>query len=145
MIEDRLFQSSLLKHVGGVALSVLVGFLGGVACGAVILSLCTLAGRSGTTGAEYVGYGDLGVALVGAMYGGPLGAILGPLGYVSVVRVIGFRSATPPAAIGTVAVGFACSLFVPGLGMVGGTVGFFVGLLFARFAPWANRSKWNRW
>ncbi|MGA9356137.1 MAG: hypothetical protein WBV46_20795, partial [Terriglobales bacterium] len=73
-----------LKYTLGTALSVVIGFIGGVICGAVILSLCGLAGRSMTTGEEYIGYWGYGLALDGAMFGGPLGAILGPLGYVAI-------------------------------------------------------------
>jgi hypothetical protein len=131
----------LLKHIWGIALSVVIGFLGGAVCGAVILSLCGLAGRSATTGADYLGYWSFGLALVGAMYGAPLGAIAGPLGYLAVVRVIGFRAATLPATIGTVTVGFAGSLVDPGFGVVGGIVGFFVGLFFARFAPSVSKLR----
>lgn len=134
MTEENLLTPSWLKYVRGIALSVVIGFLGGVVCGSVILSLCGLAGRSRTTGTEYLGYWNFGLALVGAMYGGPLGAILGPLGYVAVVREIGFRSARLPAALGTVAGGFAGSLVKPGFGVVTGIVGFFVGLFLARFA-----------
>ena len=141
MTEEKLLTPVRLKHVRGIALSAVIGLLGGVVCGSVILSLCGLAGRSQTTGTEYLGYWSFELALVGGMYGGALGTILGPLGYVAVVREIGFRSATLPAAIGTVAGGFAGSLVTPGLGVVGGIVGFFVGLFFARFAPSVSKSK----
>jgi hypothetical protein len=137
--EKNLLTPLWLKYTRGIVLSVVIGFIGGVVCGAVILSLCGLAGRSRSTGTEYIGYWNFGLALVGAMYGGPLGAILGPLGYVAIVRKIGFRSATLPAAIGTVTGGFAGSLVTPGFGVVTGIVGFFVGLFFARFAT--SRSK----
>ncbi len=141
MTKQNWDTSSWLEYIGGIALSVVIGLLGGIVCGAVILSLCGLAGRSGTTGTEYLGYWNVGLVLVGAMHGGPLGAIVGPLGYVAVVHKTGFRSATFPAAVGTVAAGLAGSLVIPALGVVTGIAGFFVGLLFARFAPWMSKSK----
>lgn len=95
------------------------------------MSLCDLAGRIGITGEEYHGAWAL-VPLVGVVWGGPLGAILGPIGYVVVVRETGFRSAILPAATGTVACGFAGSLVAPALGLPTGIVGFFAGLWFVK-------------
>lgn len=125
-------QSTRLNHIQGTAFSIVVGLLGGSICGSVILSLCGLAGRSQTTGAEYLGYWSFGLAMIGAMYGGLLGMALGPVGYLIAVRRIGFRAATLPAAIGTIVGGFVGSLVTPGLGIATGTVGFLLGLLWAR-------------
>jgi hypothetical protein len=99
MTAGNLLTQFFVKHGGRIALSVPIGFLGGVVCGSMVLSLCGLAGRSGTTGTEYFGYWSFGIAFLGAMHGGPLGAILGPLGYLAVVREIGFRAAVIPADI----------------------------------------------
>jgi hypothetical protein len=140
MIEEDL-SLAWVKYARGLASSIVVGFLGGVVCGAVILSLCGLAGRSGTTGADYVGYWSFGLALVGAMYGGPIGAIVGPLGYLTFVREIGFRSAMLPAAIGTVAGGFAGSLVTPGFGIPTAIVGFLIGLFFAKRGSSTSNAK----
>jgi len=133
LISNTSLMQSSQRHAWGVLLSSMIGLVGGLVCGAVILSLCSLAGRSRTTGAEFLGYWSFGVALVGAMYGGALGIILGPIGYVAVVRETGFRSAILPAAIGTVAGGFVGSLVVPGLGVLTGIAGFFAGLFFAKY------------
>jgi hypothetical protein len=141
MIEKDLRTVPWLKHALGLALSCAIGLLGGMICGATILSLCGLSGRSKTTGAEYIGYWNFGLVLVGAMYGGPLGAILGPLGYVAVVREVGFRSAMLPAAIGTIVGGFAGSLITPVLGVPAGILGFFGGLIYAKSAHSASSLK----
>jgi hypothetical protein len=102
-------------------------------CGSVILSLCALAGRIQTTGDNYIGYWEWGLLLIGSMYGGPVGAVVGPIAYVTLVRTIGFRQATAPAATGTILGGFVGSLVSPLLGLPAGVVGFFVALVIARF------------
>jgi hypothetical protein len=120
------------EHIVGALISLPIGCVGGAVCGAAILSLCGLAGRSQTSGAEYLGYWSIGEAMVGAMYGGPLGLILGPVGYLTVVRSVGFRSAILPAVVGTILGGFAGSLFTPGFGVPAGIIGFFLGLIAAK-------------
>ncbi len=123
---------SVLRYLRGLAFSVALGTVGGMICGSAILSLCALAGRIGTTGENYVGFWDWGLLLVGSMYGGPVGAVMGPVAYATVVRSTGFRQATVPAMIGTIVGGFAGSLFVPLLGLPTGVAGFFFALVVAK-------------
>ena len=139
MISNRSLMQTFLRHVRGVLLSIMIGFAGGFFCGAVIFSLCCLAGRSQTGGKEYLGYWSLSAALVGAMYGAPLGLVLGPIGYATIVRKTGFRTAILPAAIGTIAGGFAGSLLIPGLGVLTGIAGFCAGLVFVRYRYSLNK------
>ena len=133
MVGNSTPKRALLRHSGGLAISVALGALGGMICGAAILSLCGLSGRSRTTGAEYLGYWDIGLVLVGAMYGGPLGAIMGPLAYATVVRTTGFKRVIVPATIGTIGGGFIGSLVTPGLGVPAGLAGFFIALVMIRY------------
>jgi len=127
-------------YLRGLAISVLLGFVGGMICGAAILSLCALAGRIQTDGDNYFGYWEWGLLLVGSMYGGPAGAVMGPLAYATIVRTVGFRQATVPATIGTIIGGFAGSLVSPVLGLPTGVVGFFVALLITRL-KYSHRNK----
>jgi hypothetical protein len=122
-----------MKYVRGFAFSVLLGFIGGMICGSAILSLCALSGRIQTHGANYIGFWDPGLLLVGSMYGGPLGAALGPLAYVTIVRTTGFKQAMVPAALGTILGGYVGSLVAPGLGVPTGIIGFFIALLIIKF------------
>jgi hypothetical protein len=144
MVENNALNRPLLRHLRGVVLSISLGFLGGIICGAVILSLCGLSGRSGTTGTEYVGYWNIGLVLVGAMYGGPLGAVVGPLAYATLVRTTGFRAAVGPAMMGTIIGGFAGSLVRPLLGIPAGVAGFLVALLIVRYR-WLGPPKGSIW
>ncbi len=123
----------LLRHIAGLLLSVALGLVGGMICGAVILSLCGLSGRDGTTGQEYVGFWDWGLLLIGAMYGAPVGAMAGPIAYLTVLRTTGIKRAIVPLALGTILCGFAGSLASPLYGLTAGVAGFFVGLLIFRF------------
>jgi hypothetical protein len=123
----------LWKHTRGLIFSLALGIYGGALCGAAILSLTGLAGRSGTTGTEYTGYWSVWEALVGCMYGAPLGAIAAPLAYLTIVRTSGFKRAFIPATLGTVLGGWAGSLLWPPLGMITGVVGFFLALLQVRY------------
>jgi hypothetical protein len=132
MLDRSTRIGSTAKHVGGTLMSILLGGVGGMICGAMILSLCGLSGRSRTTGEEYVGYWNIGLVLVGAMYGGPLGVVLGPISYVLIVRNIGFMSAIIPAAVGTIICGYIGSIITPLAGIPTGVMGFFIGLLIAR-------------
>jgi hypothetical protein len=124
---------AILKHTRGILISIVLGVLGGMICGSAILSLCALSGRIQTTGENYIGYRQWGLLLVGSMYGGPLGAIVGSLAYLTIVRTTGFRRAIGPAVVGTIAGGYSGSLLTPGLGLVAGIFGFFLALIVVRF------------
>lgn len=131
-----------MKLARRLASSVLFGCVGGMICGSAILSLCALSGRIGTTGDNYIGFWNYGLLLIGSMYGGPLGAIIGPLAYITIVRRTGFKQATGPAALGTILGGYAGSLITPSLGVLTGIAGFFISLLIVRFrfASYPNRT-----
>jgi uncharacterized membrane protein len=121
------------KHARGVIFSLALGIFGGGLCGAAILSFIDLMGRSGTTGEEYIGHWSIGDIGVGFMYGAPLGGIVAPLAYATLVRTIGFRRALIPATVGTLAGGIAGGLVHPLLSQITGVVGFFIALLVVRY------------
>ncbi len=121
-----------MTFLRGLALSVLLGFVGGMICGSAILFLCALSGRIQTTGENYVGFWDSGLLLIGSMYGGPLGAIMGPVAYVTILRSTGFRQAIFPAALGTILGGYLGSLFTPVLGVPTGILGFYMSLVIVQ-------------
>jgi hypothetical protein len=130
---DATMRGSLAKSASGLAFSILLGLVGGMISGSAILSLCALSGRIQTTGDDYIGFWNSGLLLVGSMYGGPIGAFMGPLAYVTTVRVTGFRRATISAGIGSVFMGYLGSLVTPVLGLLTGLAGFCIGLVIARF------------
>jgi hypothetical protein len=121
------------KQIRGVIFSLALGIYGGGLCGAAILSFIDLVGRSGTTGEDYIGHWSIGDVWVGFMYGAPLGAIVAPLAYATLVRMIGFRRAIIPAALGTVAGGIAGGLVHPLLSQLTGVAGFFIALVMVRY------------
>jgi len=121
------------KVVGGAFLSLLLGIVGGGACGAAILAFGALIGRSGTTGTEHFGYWNIALVGLGLLYGGLLGAFVGPISYALVVYKIGFQRVLRPAFVGTLAGGFAGAIAGPPLAVVTGILGFFVGVFWARF------------
>jgi hypothetical protein len=130
----------VLKYSRGLGLSVALGTVGGMICGSAILSLCALAGRIQTSGDNYVGFWEWGLLPVGSTYGGPVGAVVGPLAYATIVHTIGFKKSIAPAVIGTIIGGFAGSLVAPLLGLPTGIAGFFVALVVAR-SRFSRRNK----
>jgi len=123
------------RYVRGLIFSLALGIYGGGLCGAVILSLIDLLGRSRTTGEEYLGHWSIGSAEVGFMYGAPLGAIVAPVAYVALVNAIGFRRAIIPATVGTIAGGVAGGVVHPLNAPMAGVAGFFIALLVVRLLP----------
>jgi hypothetical protein len=120
------------KHVRGVIFSTALGIYGGAICGAAIVSFGMLIGRTGSTGDD-IGNWNTGALGVGAMYGAPLGAIVAPIAYATLVRTIGIRQAIIPATVGTLVGGFAGTLILgTPLAVVTGVIGFFAALLWAR-------------
>jgi uncharacterized membrane protein len=136
---NAMILGAIAKHTRGVIFSLALGISGGALCGAAILSFIDLAGRSGTTGEEYVGYWSIGDVWVGFMYGAPLGAIVAPLVYATLVRTIGFRRAIFPATLGTLAGGIGGGLVHPLLSQITGVAGFFIALVMVRY-PLLGRS-----
>jgi hypothetical protein len=120
------------KVATGELLSLLLGIVGGGLCGAAILVFGALAGRSGTTGTEYIGYWDIGLVWLGLLYGGFIGAPVGLIAYPMAVRKIGFQKALLPAFVGTLAGGFAGALAAPPLAVVTGIGGFFIALVMTK-------------
>jgi len=128
-------KNTFLLKAGRLALefcaSVLLGIAGGGICGAAILSLNVLLGRSGTTG-EHFGDWNYAVAVLGLWYGGFLGAFVTPLAYVLLVRKIGFQRALWPAVMGTLIGGSAGAVLGPApVAVVIGIAGFFIGVSWA--------------
>ena len=95
-----------------------------------------------STGENYIGFWNYGLLLVGSMYGGPLGAVMAPLAYITIVRNTGFKQAIVPAALGTILAGYVGSLLTPTLGVPTGLAGFFISLLIVRFR-FSNRPTQN--
>src|SRR6266571_314232 len=129
-------KKSLFKNaraaVGGVFLSLLLGIVGGGVCGAAILVFGGLIGKSGTTGTEYFGYWNVDIIWLGLLYGGFVGAFVGPLAYPFLVRKIGFQKAILPAFLGTIVGGFAGAVAGPPLAVLTGICGFFLALFWTR-------------
>lgn len=122
------------REIGGMGVSITLGLVGGAICGAVILSFGALLGRSGTTGTEYVGYWDVGLVWVGFLYGGLFGMIVGPIGYATYVRKMGFQIAILPASIGTVVGGCIGAVAAPPVAVITGVLGFFLALVSTKSA-----------
>ena len=101
-------------------LSLLLGIVGGSACGAAILAFGALIGR------------NIALVWLGLLYGALLGAFVGPIAYALVVYEIGFQRVLWPAFVGTLAGGFAGAIVGPPLAVVTGILGFFVGVFWAR-------------
>jgi hypothetical protein len=120
------------KAAGGGFLSLLLGIVGGGACGATILVFGALIGRSGTTGTEYIGYWEISLIWLGLLYGGLFGAVVGPIAYALVVNNIGFRDSVWRALVGTLAGGFAGAIAGPPLAVITGISGFFIGVYRAK-------------
>ena len=108
------------------------GVIGGAACGIVIFSFASLIGRSGTTGADYIGAWNWSHIVLGIMYGGFFGLFMGPLGYIIFLRQIGLRKAILPAAVGTIVGGCLGALNHIAAALFCGCIGFFLSL----FAFW---------
>ena len=126
------FSTKIGREIGSAFLSLLFGMVGGGICGATILIFGALIGRSGTTGTEYFGYWNLAIVPIGLFYGGLFGAIVGLIAYPLLVRRIGFKKATLPAFLGTIAGGFLGAVVGPPLAVLSGITGFFLALLWTR-------------
>jgi len=141
MSDENTFLLKAGKLALGFCASVLLGIAGGSICGAAILSLNVLLGRSGTTG-KHFGDWNWAVAVLGLWYGGFFGAFVTPLAYVLLVRKIGFQRALWAAVEGTIIGGFAGAVLGPApLAVITGIVGFFVGVCFPRPSLCAEKCK----
>ena len=127
----RLFTKKS-KALGGAGLSLLLGIIGGGCSGAAILVFSALIGRIGTTGIENVRDWIAAVVWPGFLYGGLIGAFLGPLAYALVVRKVGIKKALPPAFVGTLAGGLAGAVAGPIIAMLTGVLGFFIAIYWAK-------------
>jgi hypothetical protein len=133
------FDSLLLKTgklVLGLLASVLLGFISGGICGAVILSFNVIIGRSQTTGMHF-GDWNSAVLWVGSVYGGIFGMFATPVAYVLLFRRIGFQRAFVPALVGTLVGGLVGGVHSPPAAVLFGVLGFFVGVGVA-----CKRSAW---
>ena len=104
------------------------GAIGGAVCGVVIFSFASLIGHSGTTGSQYVGAWNWGAIVLGVMYGGFFGLLMGPLGYIIFFRQIGLNKAIIPAGIGTIVGGCIGALNHIAAALFYGCIGFFLSL-----------------
>ncbi|MGA7751652.1 MAG: hypothetical protein WCB05_02435, partial [Candidatus Sulfotelmatobacter sp.] len=120
---------TLLLRTGKLALgilaSVLVGFIAGGICGAIILSFNVFIGRSQTTGMHF-GDWNSAVLWVGSVYGGIFGMLATPIAYVFLFRKIGFQRAFVPALVGTLVGGLLGGVHSPAVAVLLGVLGFFI-------------------
>jgi hypothetical protein len=117
-----------LSTVSILALSMLLGILGGNVLGAAILSFGGLIGRSGNTGEEFVGYWNVDTVWPGCLYGGLFGGLAAPLAYLTLIHKIGLRKALVPAAIGTLIGGLIGAIVNPPAAAFAGIAGFFMAI-----------------
>ena len=133
MGDENTFLLKARKLALGFCASVLLGIAGGSICGAAILSLNVLLGRSGTSG-EHFGDWNWAATVLGLWYGGFFGAFVTPLAYILFVRKIGIERALWPAVAGTLIGGFAGAVCGPApVAVVTGIVGFFIAVCWATF------------
>ncbi len=93
----------------------------------MILSFNVFIGRSQTTGMRF-GDWNSAVLWVGSVYGGILGMFATPIAYVFLFRKIGFQRAFVPALVGTLVGGLLGSVYSPGVAVLLGVLGFFIGV-----------------
>jgi hypothetical protein len=122
-----------------LTLSILLGTLGGAILGAVILSFGDLIGRSGSTGAEFVGYWNIDSVWLGCLYGGLFGTLAAPIAYFTLIHKIGLRKAFLPATTGTLIGGLIGALVGPPSAAFAGVAGFFIAI--KRAADKASRPE----
>ena len=115
------------KLVWGLLASVLVGFISGGICGAVILSFNVFIGRSQTTGMHF-GDWNSAVLWVGSVYGGIFGMFATPIAYVLLFRKIGFQRAFVRALVGTLVGGLLGGIHSPAVAVLFGVLGFYIGV-----------------
>lgn len=120
------------KAVAEVCLSCLLGLIVGAACGAVILSLGDLVGRSGNTGEEYSGHWNVDTVQLGLLYGGFFGVLVAPVAYILRVHTIGFQRAFAPALVGTLLAGCTGAFVSPPIAAISGISGFFIGIYWPK-------------
>jgi hypothetical protein len=108
--------------------STLLGILGGAVFGAAFLSFGDLIGRSGNTGAEFVGSWELADVWLGGLYGGLFGALAAPTAYLILIHKIGLRKAFLPATTGTLIGGLIGALVGPPSAAFAGVAGFFIAI-----------------
>jgi hypothetical protein len=122
------FARKLVSTVAMLIISALLGILGGAVFGAAILSFGDLIGRSGDTGAEFVGSWGIADVWLGCLYGGLFGALVAPAAYVALIRKIGLRKAVLPAAAGTLIGGLIGAIVGPPYAALAGIAGFFLAI-----------------
>ena len=137
MTEQNNFFLKAGKLSLGLCTSVLLGIVGGGVCGTAILSFNVLLGQSGTTG-DHFGSWNSSVAWIGFLYGGFFGGFVTPVAYVFLVRKIGFQKAFWPAVVATLIGGFAGAVVGPLQAILGGILGFFIGVYWATFKHSSN-------
>src|SRR5690242_1884788 len=110
-----------------LALSMLLGLLGGGVLGAAILSFANFIDWLRFGVSSYVGLWRADVWL-GCLYGGLFGALVAPIAYLTLIHKIGLRKALLPAAAGTLIGGFVGALVGPGSAAFAGIAGFFIAI-----------------
>ena len=119
---------SVAKTAAMLAISILLGTLGGAILGAAILSFGDLIGRSGNTGDDFVGYWNIDTVWLGCLYGALFGTLAAPVAYITLIRKIGLRKAWLPAATGTLIGGLIGALVGPPSAAFTGVAGFFIAI-----------------
>jgi hypothetical protein len=117
----------MVRQIYELLLSVPLGAIGGGLCGAVILSANVLIGPP-WAGPEFTVHWEPYFLGLGATFGGYIGIVVAPIGYLLFLRSIGLRKAIFPAFIGTLVGGGIGALGKPGAAICAGVFGFFLSL-----------------
>jgi hypothetical protein len=118
-----------------LALSMLLGLLGGAVLGAAILSFSNFIDWLRTGVSSYVELWRADVWL-GSLYGGVFGALAVPIAYLTLIHKIGFRKALLPTATGTLIGGFVGALVGSLPAALAGIAGFFIAIRRAVDGDW---------
>lgn len=115
----------MVRQIYELLLAVPLGAIGGALCGAVILTFSSLIGSYPGTESEYVGPWWYFLAL-GATFGGYVGIVVAPIGYLIFIRRVGLKKAIFPASIGTLVGGGIGAFSTPERALLAGVLGFFL-------------------
>ncbi len=116
-----------VRQIYELLIAVPLGAIGGALCGAVILTFSSLIGSYPGTESEYVGLWWYFLAL-GATFGGYVGIVVAPIGYLIFLRRVGLKKAILPVSIGTLVGGGIGAFSSPERALLAGVLGFFLSL-----------------
>jgi hypothetical protein len=118
-----------------VALTLPLGWVGGMLCGFLILLFGDYMARSGSAGSEYLGYWDPETAwFLARTYGSLVGALVAPAAGLSLlcgVPLARWSGLIAPVAAGTIAGGCLGALLAPPFAALFGCMGFWISCQWA--------------